>query len=93
MYYPYPKTKLAFSAFFERLSYDQQRGYTSGGNYEKREDHLYGGDLLLEYTMKTWLILSLGYAHIERNSNLRGGDYSDNRIFFSIKGVLELWKK
>jgi hypothetical protein len=92
-YFPSPKFKLAASFFFDGVKYDQERGYTDSGRLKKREDNLYGGDWLIEYTVKQWLILSLGYTRIERDSNLREGDYKENRIYFSITGAMDLWKK
>lgn len=92
-YSPYAKTRLSASIFFEGLGYDEEKGYTESGHWGKRDDKLYGGDLLIQYTLKNWLILSLGYTRIERDSNLRNSDYKENRVFFSIKGVAELWEK
>jgi hypothetical protein len=91
-YSPYSKTSLAASIFFEGLGYDEEKGLTESGHWEKRDDKLYGGDFLIQYTLKRWLILSLGYTRIERDSNLINSDYKENRVFFSIKGVAELWK-
>jgi hypothetical protein len=92
-YSPYSKTRLAASIFFEGMGYDEEKGFTESGHWEKRDDKLYGGDILIQYTLKNWLILSLGYTRIERDSNLINSDYKENRVFFSIKGVAELWKK
>jgi hypothetical protein len=89
-YFPTPKVKVAASAYYEVASYDKERGFTESGELEKRSDDRFGGDLLAEYALGPWLSLSAGYARIERDSNLRMGDFVDNRVFFSIKGVLDL---
>ena len=92
-YSPYSKTRLGASIFFEDLAYDLEKGVTESGQLKKRDDKLYGGDFLIQYTLKSWLILSLGYTRIERDSNIINSNYKDNRVFFSIKGVAEWWEK
>jgi hypothetical protein len=85
----YAKTRLAASIFFEGLGYDEEENWRG----DKRDDKIYGGDFLIQCPLKNWLILSFGYTRIQRDSNLSNSDYNENRVFFSIKGVAELWKK
>ncbi len=89
-YFPTSKFKLAASIFQERIKYDQGRGFTESGRLEKRKEDLLGGEFLIEFSATKWLTLSLGYTRIERDSNLRDGDYRDNRLFFSVKGTINL---
>ena len=88
-----PTVKVAASLFYERVSYDHERVFTEGGKLEKRSDDLYGGDILLEFNIKKWLYLSLGYTGMGRDSNLWQGDYKKNQVFFSLRSVMELWKE
>ncbi|WAC08639.1 MAG: hypothetical protein OS130_05455 [Thermodesulfobacteriota bacterium] len=88
---PFPKTRIGVSAFFENFTYEQEKGLTESGKWEKRDDSLYGGNCFIEYAFQRWCIFPIGYTRIQRESNLKHSDYNENRVFLSIKGVGSFW--
>jgi hypothetical protein len=88
----FQKIKFSNSFFYQIVSYDKLRGYSESGSLKKRDDKLFGFDLFIDYLVKPWLSISLGYTMRKKDSNIIDEDYKENRLFLSIDGVFELWR-
>jgi len=87
------KLKCAISVFYESLNYYHEKGIGKDWTIKKRKDERYGGDAFLEFEINKYISISLGYARLQRESNMLGADFTENRISLSIKGKIELWGK
>ncbi|MDY6861426.1 MAG: hypothetical protein SV062_00385, partial [Thermodesulfobacteriota bacterium] len=88
----FQKIKFSNYFFYEWVYYDKLKGLSHGGSLKKRDDKLFGFDLYVDYLVKPWLTISLGYTRIERDSNVIKGDYKENRLFLTFEGFYELWR-
>jgi hypothetical protein len=52
-----------------------------------RTDKTWGGRAGLTYTLQPWFTLSFEGAHLERDSNKRTFEFTDNRVTFRITGA------
>jgi len=71
--------------YYQDNDYDTWAGTTSAGNLDLREDEIWSGHLGLRYWFADWLSAGLHYEYTDRDSNLVGESYRENRIFGSIR--------
>jgi len=60
---------------------------TSTAEGKKRRDDVWRPEIGLRYQVQTWLQAQLRYEYRERNSNLDGRDYEDNRITLELSAT------
>jgi hypothetical protein len=70
---------------FGKDDYDGE-SLDTGGILKKRDDDIYYAILGVDYAMRRWLLWSISYTYMERDSNFIRYDYDENRVF--VKGMI-----
>ncbi|MDY6838786.1 MAG: outer membrane beta-barrel protein [Thermodesulfobacteriota bacterium] len=71
--------------YYQDNDYDTWTGVTSGGNLDLREDEIWSGHLGVRYWFADWISAGLHYEYTDRDSNIAGESYTENRVFGNIR--------
>jgi hypothetical protein len=71
--------------YYQDNDYDTWAGVTSDGTLKLREDEIWSGHLGFRYWFADWFSAGLHYEYTDRDSNIVGESYTENRIFGNIR--------
>ncbi|MDY6987208.1 MAG: outer membrane beta-barrel protein [Thermodesulfobacteriota bacterium] len=71
--------------YFQDNDYDTWAGVTSDGTLDLREDEIWSGHLGVRYWLADWVSAGVHYEYTDRDSNIEGESYSENRIFGNVR--------
>ncbi|MDY6949989.1 MAG: outer membrane beta-barrel protein, partial [Thermodesulfobacteriota bacterium] len=79
--------------YYQDNDYDTWAGPTSDGTLELREDEIWNGHLGVRYWFAEWLSAGLHYEYTDRDSNIVGESYTENRVFGNIRFEYSMAKR
>ena len=78
--------------FFEKLTwslggYYQKNDYEAiiPGTTERRRDEIWDGLVGIRYRIRNWLSAGVSFEYTDRDSNITGWSYSENRVYGNIR--------
>ena len=81
----FEKITCKLGGYYQKNDYETATGFTEAGVLGLREDEVWDGSFSVEYMIFDWLFAGLFYEYVDRDSNIQGQDYDENRIFGNIK--------
>lgn len=78
------KLVCSLGGYYQKNDYETTTGTSAAGTTELREDEVRDGSAGIRYRIVDWLSAGVYYEYVDRDSNIKGESYSENKVYGNI---------